>query len=65
MTTDEEHRVLTVSEVAEILRVGRNLVYRMVERGEIPAIRVGRKIRVPKTALDRYLDGVDESRPDG
>ncbi len=56
MTTDERPQVLTVPEVAEILRVGRNLVYRMIERGEIPAIRVGRKIRVPRLALDRYLD---------
>jgi excisionase family DNA binding protein len=43
--------VLTVSEAAAILRVGRNQLYQAVTRGELNAIRIGRSIRIPKQAL--------------
>jgi excisionase family DNA binding protein len=43
--------MLTVKEVAVILRVGRNQLYRAVARGEVRAVRIGRTIRIPKTAL--------------
>jgi excisionase family DNA binding protein len=43
--------MLTVKEVAAILRVGRNQLYQAVARGEVRAVRIGRTIRIPKTAL--------------
>ena len=43
--------VLTAREAAAILRVGRNQLYQAVARGEIPALRIGRTIRIPTTAL--------------
>ena len=43
--------MLKVGEVAAILRVGRNQLYQAVTRGEIPAVRIGRTIRIPKHAL--------------
>jgi excisionase family DNA binding protein len=43
--------VLTVREMAAILRVGRNQLYEAVARGEVRAVRIGRSIRIPKTAL--------------
>jgi excisionase family DNA binding protein len=43
--------MLTVKEVAAILRVGRNQLYGAVARGEVRAVRIGRTIRIPKTAL--------------
>jgi len=43
--------VLTVSEAAAILRVGRNQLYQAVGRGELRAVRIGRSIRIPKHAL--------------
>lgn len=45
---------LTVAEAADLLRVHRQVIYRMVERGTLRAIRVGegRAIRIPRTALD-------------
>lgn len=47
----------TVAEVAELTRVSRMTVYRMVHSGELPAVRVGSSYRVPKTALDQLLSG--------
>ena len=48
--------LLTVREAAGMLRISRNLAYDLVERGEIPAIRLGRLIRVPRARLEELLD---------
>ena len=56
MSSDQPRvRFLTVAEVAEIMRVSKMTVYRLVHSGEMPAVRVGRSFRVPKDALDQYL----------
>lgn len=58
----------TVDEVAEILGIGRNGAYEGVKSGEIPSIRIGKRILVPKAALDRmlasYADSTDATAPD-
>jgi excisionase family DNA binding protein len=48
--------VLTVAETAEVLRLGRSSVYKSIQRGEIPAIRIGRRILVVKTRLMQFLE---------
>lgn len=48
--------LLTVPEAAKLLRISRNLAYELVARHEIPAIRLGRVIRVPKQGLEEWLD---------
>ena len=48
-------RFLTVAEVAELARVSKMTVYRMVLAGELPAIRFGRSYRVPETAVTALL----------
>lgn len=48
-------RYLTVVEVAEIMRVSKMTVYRLLHSGELPGVRVGRSFRVPQDALDHYL----------
>lgn len=47
--------VLTVQEAAEVLRVSRDVAYEAVRRGEIPSVRIGRRIVVPTAALKRLL----------
>lgn len=49
--------LLTADEVAEMLRVSTMTVYRLIRRGELPAVRVGRSYRVRQQDLDGYLDG--------
>ena len=55
--------VLTVSELAETLGVGRNTAYRMVRDGVIASRRVGRKYLVPKVCVVDYLDGTRYNCP--
>jgi excisionase family DNA binding protein len=50
--------VLTVEEAATVLRLSRNAAYAGIKRGEIPSIRVGRRILVPRPGLERLL-GLD------
>lgn len=44
-------RFLTVAEVADMMRVSRMTVYRLVHAGDLPAIRFGRSFRVPDAAV--------------
>jgi len=57
---------LTVSEVAEVMRVSKMTVYRLVHSGELPAVRFGRSYRVPESAVQAYLHSAFvEGRQDG
>jgi excisionase family DNA binding protein len=47
---------LTVPEVANELRIPRSRCYELIQRGELPAIRIGeRSIRVNRAELERFL----------
>ena len=50
-----EARLKTVNEVADLLRVSRMTVYRMIKTGEMPAVRVGRSYRLRSEDVDTYL----------
>ena len=47
--------VLTVSDVAEILYVGRNTVYDLLNSGALEGFRIGKTWRIPKVNLERYI----------
>lgn len=49
-------RFMTVSEVAEVMRVSKMTVYRLIHAGELPAIRVGKSFRVPQGAVSALID---------
>ncbi len=49
------NKLLTVNEVAEILRVSNMTVYRLVKSGQIPAIRVGKNYRIKESDVNKYL----------
>jgi excisionase family DNA binding protein len=51
-----ERLTLTVEEAAVMLGVSRAGAYEAVQRGEIPSIRIGRRILVPKAALQKLLE---------
>lgn len=48
---------LTVQQVAKLLGVSRNTAYRLVRSKKLRSIRVGRQIRIPRSALEDYLNG--------
>lgn len=48
-------QLLTAAEVADRLRVSTMTVYRLIRRGDLPAVRVGRNYRVRAVDLEGYL----------
>jgi len=48
--------VLTPTETAKLLRIGRGTVYQQIRCGAIPSIKLGRKILVPRAALMKMLE---------
>jgi excisionase family DNA binding protein len=50
-----ESRFVTVAEVAKLLRVSNMTVYRLVQAGQLPAVRVGRSYRIREEDIDKYL----------
>ncbi len=54
---DRPREILTVAEVAELLRLGRTSAYELCQQPDFPALRIGRGIRIPRAALDRWLMG--------
>jgi excisionase family DNA binding protein len=56
-----ERQTLSVEEAARVLGVGRSLAYELARRGEIPAIRLGNRLVVPRVRLERLLRGASEA----
>jgi excisionase family DNA binding protein len=57
-----QNRFMTVGEVAGELRVSTMTVYRLINSGQLAAVRVGRSFRVRPEDLDRYLsDGLTKA----
>lgn len=49
--------LLTVTEAAAELRVGRGTMYELVRRGEVPSIKLGRLRRIPRKGLVDWAHG--------
>ncbi len=47
----------TVTEAAELLGIGRSAAYEAARSGQLPTIRIGKRVLVPVAALERLLAG--------
>lgn len=54
-----EAKFMTVTEVADMMRVSRMTVYRMIHSGNLPAVRFGRSYRVPLEAVQAIVTDTD------
>ena len=59
---NEFNDVVTVRELAAMLKVGRNTAYELVRAGIIPSVRVGRQIRVSKLAVVEYMCKINNNK---
>ncbi len=53
--------LLTVEEMASVLRIGRNTAYQLVKDGNIQSIRISRTIRIPRAALIQFTECTQQS----
>ena len=51
----DSRTTLTIEEMSLTLGIGRNTAYQAVRTGEIPSIRIGRRILVPVAAFEKML----------
>jgi excisionase family DNA binding protein len=58
-------KLLTVREVVDLLSINKSTIYLMVERGEIPALRIRGSIRFRPEALDEWLATCEIPKPRG
>jgi len=50
-----EKLLLDVHEAASVLGCRRTFLYGMIQRGELPVVKLGRLTRIPAAALDEYV----------
>ena len=48
--------VLSVKQLCEILNIGKNTAYRLLQSGEIKSIKIGKVYKIPKKEVRRYLN---------
>jgi excisionase family DNA binding protein len=61
--SERTERLLTVADAAEFLAISRRQVYVLLERGELPAVRVGTRLRLIPADVRAYLEGHREAGP--
>ena len=57
MAGHHETLAVSVTETARLLGLSREGTYQAVRRGDIPSVRIGKRILVPRTALEQLLQG--------
>ena len=55
--------LMTVPEAARVRNIGRRQAWELVWRNQVPVVRLGRSVRIARTALERFV--LDRSRPYG
>ena len=63
--TAEEKLTYSVPEAAEILGIGRSAAYQGIRTGQIPSVKIGKRIIVPKVALQQKLQAAGQTNPKG
>lgn len=53
--------LLTVTEAAALLRIGRSKTYELIAEGHIEIVHIGRSVRVPRSAVDAFVSHLRKS----
>ncbi|WP_438873587.1 helix-turn-helix domain-containing protein [Verminephrobacter aporrectodeae] len=65
LMTDTTGEILTLEEVAAYLRAGKRTVYRLAQKGEIPAFKLGGTWRFHRFALDSWIaESISKKKPE-
>jgi excisionase family DNA binding protein len=61
-----EGEIFTLDEVATYLKAGKRTVYRLAQKGEIPAFKLGGTWRFRRSELDEWIAAsINKKKPDG
>ncbi len=53
---DSEDSFLTVADVAEMLKLNQQTVRNWIDQGSLPAVKVGRRVRIKRSDLDQLVE---------
>lgn len=56
-----EKKVMTIIEAAKVLGISKGSAYEAARSGQIPTIRIGRRLIVPRVAFERMLEQAGET----
>lgn len=48
-------QILTTKQAMEYMHIGRTMLWRLTNRADFPVLRLGRKLLIPKDALDEWI----------
>ena len=48
-------QILTIKQAMEYMHIGRTMLWRLTNRADFPVLRLGRKLLIPKDALDEWI----------
>ena len=69
LNPNDNLEILTVGEMMEMLYIGKNTAYQLLNEGVIEAFRIGNTWKIPKAAVDRYIirkcGGMNEDEKSG
>lgn len=57
----ENSTVFKVEDIAKMLSISRNTAYELVRSGKIRSVKIGRIYRIPRSAVEDYLNASDET----
>ena len=52
---EQYDEILTIGELCGILRIGKNLAYRLLTEKKIRAFRIGKKWKIPKSSVEKFI----------
>jgi excisionase family DNA binding protein len=59
MQPDRGTLTMSVPEAADVLGISRAFAYALVARGDLPSLRLGRRVVVPRRALEQLIEQAD------
>jgi excisionase family DNA binding protein len=60
MQPDRVTLTMSVPEAADVLGISRAFAYALVARGDLPSLRLGRRVVVPRRALEQLIEQADQ-----
>ncbi|MDP9370105.1 MAG: helix-turn-helix domain-containing protein [Chloroflexota bacterium] len=60
----EQPLLLRAEEAAKILSLGRSTIFQMLASGELPVVRIGRSVRIPRSELEIWIRARTERAED-
>lgn len=53
-----ESKIYTIQEVCEMLDISRSFAYQMLKEGKIPSVKLGKRVIIPKTKFDTWIESL-------